>query len=240
MRRADRLFHIVQLLRGRPRVTGAELSHQLQVSVRTVYRDIEDLRASGVPIVGETGVGFALQRGYELPPMTFESAELQALLLGARMVRRFADAELGEAADRVLAKIEAVLPAMLRERLWADLYVPGRLDQEDDALSGGRSTVPGADQRLTHLRRAIAEKHLIHLCYTRKDGATSDRVVSPVGLFFWGRVWSLGAWCALRGGWRNFRVDRITSVTLLGETLDPAHTLDAYTAAMAAQGRRER
>lgn len=237
MRRADRLFHLVQLLRAQKSVTGAELAAQLRVSLRTVYRDIDDLRATGVPILGEAGVGFALQRGFELPPLTFEQEELEALLLGARMVRRFADAELAEAADRVMLKVEAVLPAALRERLRAALYVPGRVDLDRDELLGGQSRVPGADERLSRLRQAIAERRRVRLSYAREDGTSSARDISPVGLYFWGRVWSLGAHCSLRQGWRTFRVDRIEDLKLLKDPIPPEHSAEAYGEAMAAHSR---
>ena len=110
MRRADRLFEIIQSLRGGRLVTAKGLSDALEVSVRTIYRDIADLQASGVPIDGEAGVGYILRDGHDLPPLMFAAAEIEALVLGARIVAEWSDRELARAADDALAKIAAVLP----------------------------------------------------------------------------------------------------------------------------------
>lgn len=125
MRPADRLFQIVlQLGRGRV-VTARHLAERLGVSERTIYRDIQDLATSGVPIDGEAGVGYRLRRGYQVPPLMFDTVELQALVFGARVARAYGDAAMGDAADRVLAKVEAVLPERLRVELNSDrLVVP--------------------------------------------------------------------------------------------------------------------
>src|SRR3546814_9884514 len=113
MRRADRLFQIVQELRRRKLVTARQLAESLEVSERTIYRDIKDLAASGVPIAGEAGVGYVLQRGYDLPPLMFTEEEIEALVLGARIIECWADAALAKAAADVVAKVEAVLPGHL-------------------------------------------------------------------------------------------------------------------------------
>ena len=114
MRRADRLFEIIQLLRRKPTVRARELGDALEVSERTIYRDIRDLMASGVPIEGEAGVGYVLQAGFDLPPLMFKEAEIEALVLGARIVESWADTELADAATDAIAKIEAVIPERLR------------------------------------------------------------------------------------------------------------------------------
>ena len=124
MRRADRLFEIIQRLRRRRVVTARSLAEQFNVSERTIYRDISDLIASKVPIEGAPGIGYSLRKGYDLPPLMFSENELEALVFGARMVQNWSDAELGRAADAALSKIENVLPAhlhrMLDDRsLWA-------------------------------------------------------------------------------------------------------------------------
>ena len=124
MRRADRLFEIIQRLRRRRVVTAGSLAEQFNVSERTIYRDISDLIASKVPIEGAAGIGYSLRKGYDLPPLMFSENELEALVFGARMVQNWSDVELGCAADAALSKIENVLPAhlhrMLDDRsLWA-------------------------------------------------------------------------------------------------------------------------
>src|SRR5437899_1479879 len=110
MRRADRLFQIVQRLRRRGVTTAAQLAQALEVSERTVYRDVRDLQLSGVPILGEAGVGYALPRGFDLPPLMFTEEELEALVVGARMVQAWGDQKLARAAEDALSKIETVVP----------------------------------------------------------------------------------------------------------------------------------
>lgn len=218
MRRADRLFQLVQLLRSRRTCTAGWLAGELGVSVRTVYRDIADLERSGVPVRGEAGVGYALEHGYELPPLTFNHAEIEALVLGARMVAAWGDTELQNAAHSVLAKVDAVLPTTLRETLAATaLFAP----------KTGSWPVP---EHLADLRRAVTDHRRIAFAYTSHKGESTVRTVEPVGLHFWGRTWSLAAWCHLRENWRGFRIDRMTAVQVGDERFDPAEHggLDAY------------
>src|SRR6188474_1950964 len=114
MRRADRLFEIIQLLRRKELLRARELGGALEVSERTIYRDIQDLIASGVPIAGEAGVGYVLKAGFDLPPLMFKEQEIEALVLGARIVESWADEELSTAASDVIAKVQAVIPERLR------------------------------------------------------------------------------------------------------------------------------
>lgn len=203
MRRADRLFQIVHLLHTRRMLTSAELAEALGVSVRTVYRDIRDLQDNDVPIRGEAGVGYALERGYSLPPLTFTTAELEALVLGARFVQSWADTELREAARAALVKIEAAVPATLRDVLLeTPLFAPRWRDIDPDDVLG-------------RLRRAAAERRRVRFTYTKADGSQTERSVRPLGLYFWGRSWSLAAWCELREAYRNFRPDRIEHLEVL-------------------------
>ncbi|HEX5391924.1 MAG TPA: YafY family protein [Rhodocyclaceae bacterium] len=206
MRRADRLFRIVLLL-GRGRVvTARELGETLEVSDRTVYRDIADLMASGVPIDGEAGVGYLLRSGYRLPPLMFDEEELQALVMGIRMVQGWADSALGKAAETALAKIETVLPSKLRAVtssngvMVPDFHVP-------DAMV----------EPLEVLRQAVVESRKVKFAYQRSDGTASERIVCPLSLFFWGQSWTLGAWCELRGDFRSFRPDRMGTLELLDD-----------------------
>ena len=209
MRRADRLFRIVERLRRRGRVTAAALAEELEVSPRTVYRDVQDLVGSGVPIQGEAGVGYAMARGFDLPPLMFNEEEIEALVLGARIVETRADPALARAARDVLQKVEAVLPARLKARIAeAALFAPGF------------RAVP-AGETLTHLRGAIRQRRKISFAYRDQGGAATRRTVQPLGVFYWGATWSLGAWCELRAGFRNFRTDRIDELTVLDVTFQP-------------------
>jgi predicted DNA-binding transcriptional regulator YafY len=211
MRRADRLFRLVQLLRARRFATGEQIAGELGVSKRTVYRDVADLQGSGVPIRGEAGVGYRLERGYELAPLIFTSDELAGLVLGARIVSAWGDAELASAVASALTKIEAVLPEALRRVvLETPLFAPEL---------PGASVMAG---ELALLRRAIGERRLVHFRYAREDGAESERDARPLGLFFWGRKWTLAAWCELRQDYRSFRPDRMQEVQLLERGFDPA------------------
>jgi predicted DNA-binding transcriptional regulator YafY len=209
MRRADRLFRIVQRLRrrrGRGVVTARQLAEELEVSERTIYRDVQDLVRSGTPIVGEAGVGYALPQGYDLPPLMFSEDELEALVLGARIVQAWGDATLGRAADDALGKIEHVLPARLGERIPdATLFAPG-FHVRQKAAAG-----------LGELRAAIKERRKVRLEYQDREGKATARKVWPLGLFYWGHSWSLGAWCELRVGFRNFRLDRVAALALTDE-----------------------
>jgi predicted DNA-binding transcriptional regulator YafY len=225
VRRADRLFQIVQMLRRRRVTTAAQLASALGFSERTIYRDMDDLSASGVPILAEAGVGYALAKGFDLPPLMFTRAEVEALVLGARIVRAWADPALARSAEEALAKIEAVLPSALRDRIpQAEIFAP---DFHIDPEQRGR---------LQPLREAIAERRKLRLAYRDGEGAASERVVRPLGLFFWGTTWTLGAWCELRAGFRTFRTDRIAVLDPLAETFEPepgrmlADLIQAYSA----------
>ncbi len=206
MRRADRLFEIIQWLRSRRVTTAKWLAEKLEVSERTIYRDIRDLMTTGVPIEGEAGVGYALRKGFDLPPLMFNQEELAALSLGARIVRSWADPQLANAAERVLSKIEVILPEELKNKIErTNLYSPMvRLN-------------PEVAKVLATLRLSIDQQHQISFDYQREDGERSHRTVWPLGLFFWGTVWTLGGWCELRGHFRNFRLDRMSHVQPSGK-----------------------
>ncbi len=200
MRRADRLFQIVQFLRSRRVTTASWLSQVLEVSERTIYRDMQDLMVSGVPVEGEAGIGYVIRQGYDLPPLMFTQNELTALSLGASIVQSWSDAELAKAAQSVLSKIEIVLPDALK----------GKLDQTQ--LFSPMVQIPTeVASTMSGLRNAMEHRNKVILVYRRADGTGSKRVIWPLGLFFWGKVWTLGAWCESRQAFRNFRLDRIDS-----------------------------
>lgn len=211
MRRADRLFQIVLLLNRGRAVTAHELAAALEVSPRTIYRDVADLVASGVPVDGAAGVGYLMRKGYHLPPLMFDAEELAALALGSRMVRGWADPGLGRAAERALLKIEAVLPAQRK------------VGAGDTALIVPDFHVPPAMVApLGILRRAIRDSRKLRFGYRRADGEESRRTVWPLGLFFWGETWTLGGWCELRGEFRSFRIDRMAAPEVLDEGFESA------------------
>ena len=216
MRRADRLFQIIQLLRRRRTVTtAAQIAGKLEVSERTVYRDIRDLMLAGTPIEGEAGVGYRIRPGYDLPPLMFDREEIQALVLGARIVRQFGDPALARASESILAKVASVLPKEL-EPILADtrLYVPS-------ILSGGRSA-----DGLAIAREALVARRRLRFRYANERGDASERTVRPLGVFFWGRTWTLAAWCEMRTAFRHFRLDRISEPSI-GDAFDdePGRTL---------------
>jgi predicted DNA-binding transcriptional regulator YafY len=210
MRRADRLFQIVNVVRRRRTATTAtHLAERLGVSERTVYRDIRDLILAGTPIDGEAGVGYRIRPGYDLPPLMFDRDEIQALVLGARMVRQFGDPALARASDAILGKVAAIVPKELAP-LVADtrLFVPSTIGAQTSA------------DALTFAREALIARRKLELSYAKADGAATKRTVRPLGIFFWGRTWTLAAWCELRQDFRNFRLDRVAASTMLDETFE--------------------
>jgi predicted DNA-binding transcriptional regulator YafY len=201
MRRADRLFQIVQILRNKRLITAKALAERLEVSERTIYRDIQDLSLSGVPVEGEAGVGYRLRHAIDIPPIMFTSDEIEALVVGARMVKSWAGTELGYSAQTALDKITAVIPTELRTKIEDSKLFSLRFDQRQDL-----------DVNLDICRKAIDGKHPLQIVYCRADGEQSLRRIRPLGLYFWGNVWTLVGWCELRDDFRNFRLDRIQSL----------------------------
>lgn len=224
MRRADRLFDIIEFLRRHKRVvTAAELAGALEVSVRTIYRDIADLQASRVPIEGEAGLGYMLRSGYELPPLMFTEDEIEALVFGARMVRAWGDASFTHAADAALAKIRAVLPPRLNEIVAASpITVAQGRGQDKDAFN----------LHLTPIRRAVRERRRLTFDYASLSGELTTRTVRPLGLVFFGPFWMLASWCELRRDFRTFRIERIAALNTKGEVFrdEPGKTLEDFLA----------
>jgi predicted DNA-binding transcriptional regulator YafY len=206
MRRADRLFLIIHALRGRRTALQARrLAETLGISLRTVYRDIADLQLSGVPIEGEAGIGYVLRKGADIPPLMFTAEELESLVVGTRFVRAFAGKRLAAGAQAALLKIEAVLPDELRARAQRSrIFAPT-----------GR---PTSGELIDQLHEAIERHYVLRLDYRDEASRASAREIEPLCLAFWGGSWTLGAWCRLRGDFRNFRPDRIASFDGTGET----------------------
>ncbi len=210
MRRSDRLFDIIQRLRtASGPVTAATLADELEVTPRTVYRDIATLQARRVPIEGAAGVGYLLRRGFDLPPLMFTVDEVEAIAVGARMVRRLRDPKLQEAAASVLAKVTVVVPDALRASLAASpIFV-----SEGDAVAA-----EGVD--MAELRSAIRESRKLHIAYADEQGRRTHRTIWPIAMAYYVDVTLVGAWCEMRGDYRNFRVERIQSSKVLDEHFD--------------------
>jgi len=204
MRRADRLFQIIQFLRTRRVTTARWLADRLEVSERTIYRDIKDLVITGVNIEGEAGIGYVVRKGFELPPLMFSEEEIKALTLGARIVESWSDKSLATAAQSALSKIEIVLPKDKREGLNNTLL-----------FSPLMRISPAVSNIMADVRFATDHRKKLNLHYKRKDGQASERIIWPLGLFFWGAVWTIGAWCEKRQSFRIFRLDRIDKLTIL-------------------------
>jgi predicted DNA-binding transcriptional regulator YafY len=210
MRRADRLFDIVQLMRRNRLVRAQDLARELEVSERTIYRDIAALIASGVPIEGEAGVGYILRGELDLPPLMFGEEEIEALVLGARIVEGWADPGLAHAASKVLAKVESVLPDRLRGYMDA---VP--LDAPRDHWAAP------VEIDIAALRRAIRERQKLAFIYRSKGGEVTERTVRPLLLSFYGSVWNLTSWCEMRRDFRTFRLDMVYAPRFLDELFEP-------------------
>lgn len=201
MRRADRLFHIIQLIRGRRLTTAAFLAARLEVSERTVYRDVADLQHQGVPIEGEAGVGYRLGAGFELPPLMFSAGEARALVAATRLAQAWLDPALARDAEQALGKILSILPRQTRAAAESlALYAPTF------------NVEPAIQQTLQTLREAVQLRHKVTIAYRDVVAQSSQRSLRPLGCFFWGKVWTLVAWCESRHAFRSFRLDRMDAL----------------------------
>jgi predicted DNA-binding transcriptional regulator YafY len=202
--KSERLFQLVNILKSRRlAITARDLASRLAVSDRTIYRDIKHLQCSGVPIEGEAGTGYLIAH-YDLPPMMFTIEELQALLLGSKMVSAWTDPHLGKSAQSAITKINAVLPNNLKEQVDDLPYIVSNFHHSE------------MHQHTTHiLRQAIHNQVCVQLNYLDAQNKVSMRNVEPLGMVYWGAKWTLIAYCQLRNQYRMFRLDRITDITQL-------------------------
>ena len=217
MRRADRLFRIVEYLKARRQaVTALDLAQELEVNIRTIYRDIADLGASGVPIIGEAGVGYMLDRNFVVRPLMFDAEELHALTLGIRMVETLPDKSLTRSARGAMDKISAVLPESLRAEI-ANIFMFSFPGQEASAIHIDFEA----------LRHSIRQKRLIEFRYKKENGEASQRCIRPLALAHFSPVWLLAGWCEWRGAFRNFRLDRMADLVITPEKFkdEPGKTL---------------
>ncbi len=222
MRRTDRLFDMIQILRDGRLHRAQDIADRLEVSLRTIYRDMDTLIASGVPIEGARGLGYMATAAITLPPLNLSLTELEALHLGMAIVGAAADEELQKAALSLSAKIEAVLPDGRRTA----------------PASFGFAVYPFADaahgfRHMPALRAAIRARQKLELSYRNTNSELTSRAVRPLQLEYWGRVWTVTVWCELRNDFRVFRVDKIESIKVLPQLFidEPGKSLADYVAA---------
>ncbi|WP_054004890.1 helix-turn-helix transcriptional regulator [Cypionkella psychrotolerans] len=227
MRRTDRLFDLIQILRDGRLHRASEISTRLGVSIRTIWRDMNTLMASGLPVEGERGVGYILRAPITLPPMILNAVELEALRLGLRLAAEGPEATLAKAARALAKRIAAVTPAPTHDP--GDLFAfPGPTDNR-------------APKHLPALRRAIKAHERVAITYIDPRGTESHRDIRPLALEKHAKISTLAAFCEARGDFRSFRVDRIVAVTLTGERYpdEPGRTLPDYRARLDAETIRD-
>ena len=207
MRRTERLFQIIQILRSQRRpVAGRELAAELEISLRTLYRDMEELIAQRVPVRGEAGTGYILEAGYDMPPLMLTPDELEAAFLGAAWVAKQGDPALARGARDLIAKITAVIPVALR---------PVLLDAGLKPL--GIRSIPAEHFDLADLRGAIRDRRKVAIAYEDADGRTSTRTIWPIFIGYAEETRVLAAWCERRQDFRHFRTDRLLSFEVMEE-----------------------
>ena len=207
MRRAERLFRLVNEMRTRGVSRANELAEHFEVSVSTIYRDIAHLQASGLPIEGEAGVGYLLRPGFDLPNVTFTYDQIDALAVGLSFVESTGDPVLATAAREVRAKIQASMPQPEERKLSDAPYF---------SLQSGNSATPD----MSLLREAIRKRQIAQIVYENGEGNQSERRVRPLVIWNLTDGWMFSAWCELRQDFRTFRFDRIASLTITGERFD--------------------
>ncbi len=219
MRRSDRLFEIIQILRDGKLHRAQDIAARLEVSTRTIYRDMDTLVASGVPVDGERGVGYLIREQITLPPLNLTAAELEALNLGMAIVGEAADPDLKAAAQSLADKVDAVLPTQTRAEAdtWKFAVYPFA-----DAARGF--------SHMATLRAAIKARQKLDITYRRIDGTLTQRKIRPLHMEYWGRVWTLTAWCETRDAFRVFRIDLIEVATALPELFvdEPGKRISDY------------
>lgn len=207
MRKASRLFEIIQILRlARHPVTAAEIADRLEVTVRSIYRDIAALQAMRVPVEGERGIGYILRPGFDLPPLMFSIEETEAIVLALALLERTGDRELTVAARRVGEKIAGAVPAPLRQTLSARaLHAWGSVPRQPEGID------------LATVRRAIRDEEKLAIDYRDEYGRASERIIRPVALIYYSETANIVAWCELRQAIRNFRADRVEACAVTGD-----------------------
>jgi predicted DNA-binding transcriptional regulator YafY len=215
MNRIDRLHAILTHLQSKKKVTAQDIADRFNISLRTVYRDVKALEESGVPVIGEAGIGYSVMEGYRLPPVMFTQEEASALIMGAKLAEKFTDHSVRKHFDGALYKIKAVLRGTDKdyvEKLTSHIHITER------------KFAPGEEagqQHLSNIQHAIVHRKCIRIHYksTYKE-ETTVRIVEPIGLYYYSNSWHLISWCKLRKDYRDFRVDKITSLTITDDCFD--------------------
>lgn len=208
--KSERLFQLVTLLRGRrTAITAEHLASTMEVSVRTIYRDIQALVLSGIPVEGEAGIGYRLHPGFQLPPLMFDFDEMQSLLLGTKMVEAWTDPELSSGARRAEAKIRAVLPEELLRKADKTPYRVPPLQKEHPV-----------QQVHLKIRHACEQNFKIQINYQDAQQQQTSRTIWPLGMLFWGQRWTVLGWCEIRNDYRSFRLDRVQSIQMLKDQFE--------------------
>lgn len=224
MRKAERLFQVVNLIRTKQPITAEKIAEELDVSVRTIYRYIDDLSVSGIPIYGTTGIGYKLHAHFELPPLNLTEGELDALILGVKMVTSWTGDSLAASARSLASKIESELPSDLKKEYSRTIYAP---DYSDNSNNKNVWEV---------IYKSIKKLNSVLIEYRALDGAETTRTIYPLGLFYWGGKWTIGSWCTLRQDYRGFRLDRIEKISTKDEVLNSKEiNLEAYLASVKKQ-----
>ncbi len=221
MSRTDILFQMTQIIRSRKYTTAAYLADRLNLSVRTVYRYINDLTLAGVPVISQTGKGYWLDKSFDMPPIQLSADELLALSLGSQLVKAVADPFLADAAQQLVDKVEAVIPKSHQHILYqSKIHAPlSLIDKQTGEFLG-------------LIRRAVDQRLKLELNYQDKHGQTTIRLIWPLALAFWGRSWTVAAWCEHRQAFRAFRIDRIASLNIQPDAYpnQPGRTLADFIA----------
>lgn len=206
MSRTELLFQMTQIIRSRDHTTAKYLSDRLNISIRTVYRYINDLSLAGVPVISQAGKGYWIDDSFNMPPIQLSEEELMALSLGSRLVKAIADPFLADASQQLLDKVEAVIPKSHQHLLYqSQLHAPKQIVEQSILDKVGR------------MRKAVEAKLKVRLNYFDQQGTASQRTIRPLALAFWGQVWTVASWCEHRQDFRAFRIDRIESMNVLKE-----------------------
>ncbi|MCJ8314841.1 MAG: YafY family transcriptional regulator [Saccharospirillaceae bacterium] len=219
MSRTDLLFQITQIIKSRKFTTAQYLADRLNISTRTVYRYINELSVSGIPILSQTGKGYWLDQHFDLTPVHLSQEELLALSFGSKLVKCFADPFLADAAQQVLDKIEAVTPKSKTHFLnQIKIHAPVKVINNKTS------------RNLTLVRKAAELKLKVCICYEDQNQIKTDRIIWPLALAFWGKSWTIAAWCEKRSDFRAFRVDRMDDITCLKKHFvdEPDKNLESF------------
>ncbi|QEC66424.1 YafY family transcriptional regulator [Panacibacter ginsenosidivorans] len=224
MNRIDRVTAILIQLQSKKIVKAQDIADRFQISLRTVYRDVKTLEEAGIPIIGEAGVGYSIMDGYRLPPVMFTKEEATAFLTAEKIIEKFTDASTEASYKSAMYKVRAVLRNADKELL----------ENMEDHIQVIRNVLPfdaeTSRDRLQPFLKSIVEQKIVHVRYTAfHSDETTERDIEPVGIFYASGYWHVIAYCRMRKDYRDFRADRINSISLTDESFHTEHpTLKNY------------